>query len=96
MGASYHGPCEDLTDPDSVAEMSARARVYALFGCLVAGSLACSGTREGPVPPSRAEAPPPFAVAPEFSLPDSEGQVHRLAELVGPRGLILVIYRGHW
>ncbi|HEY8380415.1 MAG TPA: hypothetical protein VIK91_28220 [Nannocystis sp.] len=76
--------------------MSARARVCALLGCLALGPVACSGTRGGPVPPSRAEAPPPFAVAPEFSLPDSAGELHDLAELTGPRGLILVIYRGHW
>lgn len=76
--------------------MSRRVRVFALVGSIVTGGLACSGQRGGPVPPGRAEAPPPFAVAPAFTLPDSAGQPRALRELMGPRGLILVIYRGHW
>lgn len=76
--------------------MSARARVFALSGCLVAAITACAGNGDGSVAPSRAEAPPPFAVAPDFKLPDSAGELRSLADLTGPGGLILVTYRGHW
>lgn len=76
--------------------MPRRARVFALAAHLVAAITACAGHREGPVPPSRAEAPPPFATAPDFTLPDSAGAPRRLADLTGPAGLILVTYRGHW
>ncbi len=64
---------------------------------LAGGPVGCA-TRsgEGPAPRSPAEGPPPFATAPEFSLPDSTGQPRRLAELMGPKGLVLVVYRGHW
>ena len=42
------------------------------------------------------EAPPPFPVAPDFNLPDGQGQSRSLASLMGPKGLVLVLYRGHW
>lgn len=42
------------------------------------------------------EAPPPFPVAPDFNLPDADGKVRSLASLMGPKGLVLVLYRGHW
>lgn len=76
--------------------MLPRARVFALTVHLAVGVAACAVHRGGPVPPSRAEAPPPFATAPEFTLPDSAGAPRRLADLAGPGGLILVTYRGHW
>ncbi|WAS96328.1 hypothetical protein [Nannocystis punicea] len=76
--------------------MPRRARVFALAAHLTAGIAACAGQRSGPVPPSRAEAPPPFAVAPEFRVPDSAGTPRGLADLAGPNGLVLVTYRGHW
>lgn len=76
--------------------MLPRARVFALTVHLAAGIAACAAHRDGPVPPSRAEAPPPFATAPEFSLPDSTGAVRQRTDLTGPNGLILVTYRGHW
>ncbi|MBZ5711989.1 hypothetical protein [Nannocystis pusilla] len=76
--------------------MPRRARVFALAAHLVAEITACAGRGDGPVPPSRAEAPPPFAVAPEFAVPDSLGNTRGLADLTGPNGLILVTYRGHW
>jgi len=42
------------------------------------------------------EAPPPFPVAPDFNLPDADGTARSLASLMGPKGLVLVLYRGHW
>jgi len=42
------------------------------------------------------EAPPPFPVAPDFNLPDGDGKSRSLASLMGPKGLVLVLYRGHW
>lgn len=65
---------------------------------LVAGSSGCSGrgAAAGPAPRSPAEQPPPFASAPDFQLPDAAGKPHRLADLMGSKGLVLVIYRGHW
>jgi hypothetical protein len=76
--------------------MPPRARVFALTVHLTAGVAACAAHRDGPVAPSRAEAPPPFLTAPDFTLPDSAGAPRRLADLAGPSGLILVTYRGHW
>jgi len=68
------------------------------FMPLSAGPLACaSGT--GPPPPAHrnnAERPPPFALAPDFSVPDATGTPRDLASLMGPKGLVLVLYRGHW
>ena len=81
---------------DKLAAMSPRARVFALTGSLLAAIPACAGRGDGAAPPSRAEAPPPFAVAPDFKLPDSDGTPRSLADLTGPAGLILVTYRGHW
>lgn len=69
----------------------------ALLAALV-GSLGCAG-RDVPGQPARrnaAERPPPFPTAPEFSLPDGHGQNHDLASLMGPKGLVIVLYRGHW
>jgi peroxiredoxin len=36
------------------------------------------------------------AIAPEFELPDSEGQLRRLSELTASRPLGLIFFRGHW
>lgn len=75
-------------------------RGLALLACLaVAGPTACAGRDPAPGQPARrnaAEAPPPFATAPEFSLPDGHGRNHDLASLMGPKGLVIVLYRGHW
>lgn len=85
--------------------MSARPRSPALRALGLALALAltpaagigCAGRSTGATaPPSPAERPPPFAVAPDFQLPDSSGRTRSLAELTGERGLIVVIYRGHW
>jgi len=35
-------------------------------------------------------------VAPDFALSNSEGQVHKLSELVDGGTLVLIFYRGHW
>jgi len=42
------------------------------------------------------EAAPPFPVAPDFNLPDALGGAQTLSSLMGPKGLVLVLYRGHW
>lgn len=64
---------------------------------LAAGPPGCAGRNlEGTAPRSPAEGPPPFAIAPDFKLPDSAGAERSLAALTGPKGLVLVIYRGHW
>jgi peroxiredoxin len=43
------------------------------------------------------DAPPRVGdIAPDFSLPDSTGRVHRLADLVRGGPLVLLFYRGHW
>jgi hypothetical protein len=59
------------------------------------GLIACAST---PGQPRRngMEAPPPFPVAPDFNLPDGDGKSRNLASLMGPKGLVLVLYRGHW
>lgn len=78
------------------------ALVTTLAGLIaVAGlglSLSCAG-REVPGQPARrnpAERPPPFPTAPEFSLLDGRGVSHDLASLMGPKGLVIVLFRGHW
>lgn len=57
--------------------------------------VACAGT-SGQPRRNGMEAPPPFPVAPDFNLPDATGTPRSLASLMGPRGLVLVLYRGHW
>ena len=34
--------------------------------------------------------------APDFELPDANGQNHRLSELQGEKNLVLVFFRGTW
>ncbi len=67
---------------------------------LLTGPLACAATSPGspPAPAHRnnAERPPPFAVAPDFTVADATGTPRNLASLMGPKGLVLVLYRGHW
>lgn len=65
---------------------------------VLGGSPGCAG-RDVPGQPARrnkAERPPPFPTAPEFSLLDGHGQNHDLTSLMGPKGLVIVLYRGHW
>jgi hypothetical protein len=45
---------------------------------------------EGNSPPSIGE------VAPDFSLPDSQGNTVCLTDACADRPLVLVFYRGHW
>ncbi len=35
-------------------------------------------------------------VAPDFELPDSTGERHRLSSLVENQSLVLIFYRGYW
>lgn len=68
------------------------------FMPLSAGPIACASGTGTPPPAHRnnAERPPPFALAPDFSVPDATGTPRDLASLMGPKGLVLVLYRGHW
>ena len=34
--------------------------------------------------------------APEFALPDQDGKQVALADLISPKGAVLIFYRGHW
>ena len=72
-----------------------RAFVVALALAAVA-PLACAAAPGSPPRRNRMEAPPPFATAPDFSVPDATGAQQTLGSLMGPKGLVLVLYRGHW
>jgi hypothetical protein len=73
-----------------------RAACLVLLGLSAAAhDLACASSGGAPRR-NGMEAPPPFPVAPDFSVPDSRGVLQSLGSLMGPRGLVLVLYRGHW
>jgi hypothetical protein len=46
--------------------------------------------------PISAQAPRVGEKAPEFSLPDQNGESVALADLLSPNGAVLIFYRGHW
>ncbi len=46
--------------------------------------------------PASTSAPRVGEKAPEFTLPDQDGKSVALADLISPRGAILIFYRGHW
>ena len=46
--------------------------------------------------PISAQAPRVGAKAPEFSLPDQNGNPVVLGDLLSPNGAVLIFYRGHW
>ena len=46
--------------------------------------------------PLSAQAPRIGEKAPEFSLPDQNGKQVALADLLSPKGAVLIFYRGHW
>lgn len=50
------------------------------------------GWAQSPVPITSL-GPQPGAIAPAFSLPDQDGQVHTLQSLLGPKGALLVFSR---
>lgn len=67
------------------------------LGLVVAGAAACaSSSSSGPARRNAAERPPPFPVAPDFGVTDAAGAARDLASVMGSRGLVLVLYRGHW
>jgi peroxiredoxin len=35
-------------------------------------------------------------IAPDFALPDSNGNMRRLSELVSSGPVVLIFFRGHW
>lgn len=63
---------------------------------VAAGAAACASSSSGPARRNAAERPPPFAVAPDFRVTDAAGAARDLASVMGSRGLVLVLYRGHW
>jgi hypothetical protein len=46
--------------------------------------------------PLSAQAPLVGEKAPEFSLPDQNGESVALTDLLSPNGAVLIFYRGHW
>ena len=46
--------------------------------------------------PLSAQAPRIGEKAPEFSLPDQNGKQVALADLLSPKGAVLIFYRGYW
>lgn len=65
-------------------------------GIAAGGLIAACASTPGQPRRNGMEAPPPFPVAPDFNLPDATGAPRSLASLMGPKGLVLVLYRGHW
>ena len=66
---------------------------------LLAGPAGCAsspGAAAKPAHRNNAERGSPFATAPEATVPDAGGTPRTIASLMGPRGLVLVLYRGHW
>lgn len=45
---------------------------------------------------TRAPAMNAASLAPEFELPDSGGEIHRLSELTAEGPAVVVFYRGYW
>jgi hypothetical protein len=46
--------------------------------------------------PASTSAPRVGERAPEFTLPDQDGKQVALADLISPKGAVLIFYRGHW
>lgn len=83
----------------SLARAGRRAIVVATIAtatAIAAGGLIAGCASTGQPRRNGMEAPPPFPVAPDFNLPDATGAPRSLASLMGPKGLVLVLYRGHW
>lgn len=98
LGASYHATCDGLIGPATLHTVRRLGQILLTSAILLAaGPPGCAGRNpEGTAPRSPAEGPAPFAAAPDFTLPDSAGAPRGLAGLTGPKGLVLVVYRGHW
>lgn len=71
------------------------------IGIATAGALALIAVAAGiggcfPKLETRTPAKQAAALAPEFELPDSSGEVHRLSDLIAEGPAVVVFYRGYW
>ena len=71
------------------------------IGIAAAGALALIAAASGiggclPKLETRKPAKQTAALAPEFELPDSSGEVHRLSDLIAEGPAVVVFYRGYW
>jgi hypothetical protein len=66
----------------TIKDMVAIRRVPALLFLLVSSSLL--GREYGPAVGSK---------LPEFELPDQDGRLHNLSNLLGPKGAVILFYR---
>ncbi len=65
-------------------------------GCASSSATTAATTTAKPARRNDAERPSPFTTAPDVTVPDASGTPRDIASLMGPRGLVLVLYRGHW
>ena len=86
----------------TVVPFSARPLVGALLaGALLAALAATPATAQQDDYSGSGTTPPANRVqvgqeAPDFALPDLDGDTHRLSDLEGDKPLVLVFFRGAW
>jgi cytochrome oxidase Cu insertion factor (SCO1/SenC/PrrC family) len=88
-----------LTRAPGRTSMLASSSLAAVLAITAAGPVGCAGkaaTPPGAAHRNRMEAPPPFPSAPDFTVADHTGAERSLDALMGRKGLVLVLYRGHW
>ena len=70
--------------------------IFALLSFLAFGLFAYGAFYLVRQVPASMSAPRAGEKAPEFALPDQNGKQVALADLISPKGAILIFYRGHW
>jgi AhpC/TSA family len=70
--------------------------IFALVSLLAFGLFAYGAFYLVRQVPASTSAPRVGEKAPEFALPDQDGKQVALADLISPKGAILIFYRGHW
>lgn len=70
--------------------------ILAMLGLLIFGLFAYGVFYMGRQMPASAGAPRVGQKAPDFTLPDQNGKLVALPDLLSPNGAVLVFYRGHW